>query len=95
MDLDTKARQLMDRRLNALRHLTEQLDTIARSRAELDTKEGQAWSTASRAGWSQKDLADLGLTPPRRARPPRTRRATIDTPQRATHATDGDHELHP
>jgi len=47
---------------------------------ELDVRERQAWLAATRAGWTEKDLTDLGLTAPKRPRPPRKRRDPDEPP---------------
>ena len=73
MTYDTKARQLLDRRFDALHTLTDALDKITQDREELDAREQQAWATVTRAGWTDKDLAELGLTAPKRPRPRRRR----------------------
>ncbi len=73
MTITSKARHLLDQRLEALRSLTDTLDEITKTRADLDTREHQAWLAATRAGWTTKDLTSLGLTAPKHPRPPRKR----------------------
>lgn len=80
MTITSKARHLLDQRLEALCSLTEVLDEITKARAELDTREHQAWLAATRAGWTNKDLTSLGLPAPRQPRPARKRRTTPDKP---------------
>ena len=78
MTINTKARQLLDRRLDALHTLTDALDKITKDRKELDTREQQAWAAVTRAGWTDKDLAELGLAASKRPRTPRRRRSSDD-----------------
>lgn len=71
MTIDSKARQLLDRRLEAFRSLNDTLDKIGRARADLDAREQDAWAAAMRSGWSHRDLTGLGLAAPKRLRPVR------------------------
>lgn len=79
MSIDMKARQLLDRRLDALQILVDALDQITKARVELDARERKAWAAVSQAGWSDKDLAGLGLTV-KRGRAPRRQRARAEAP---------------
>lgn len=94
MTITSKARHLLDQRLEALCSLTEVLDEITKTRADLDTREHHAWLAATRAGWTTKDLTRLGLTPRKHPRPARKPRATPDKPTAeqgtAPNQADGD-----
>lgn len=54
MTINSKARQLLDRRLDALHTLTDVLDKITKDREELDARERQAWAAVTRAGWTDR-----------------------------------------
>lgn len=86
MSINMRARQLLDRRLDALHALVDELDQITKTRVELDAREQRAWADVSRAGWSDKDLAGLGLTAAKRPRVPRRR----SVPPAAQVTTEGD-----
>ncbi len=80
MTITSKARHLLDQRLEALGSLTHALDEITKARADLDSREHQAWLAATRAGWTAKDLTSLGLTAPKHPRPARKPRTAPNKP---------------
>ncbi len=94
MTITSKARHLLDQRLEALCSLTNALDEITKARADLDTREHQAWLAVARAGWTSKDLTTLGLAAPKHPRPARKRRTTPNKPTTAqggaSNQADGD-----
>lgn len=83
MIIEDKARRLLDRRLEALRSLSESMASIASARDELDARERKAWLMVTRAGWTEKDLRALSLIPPKRPRVVGRERVSVPTAQDA------------
>lgn len=67
MDLKTKAAKLIAQRSAALTQFVSVIEEMNNQRALLDTKELEAWTTVTEAGWTIKELSDLGVNKPKPA----------------------------
>jgi hypothetical protein len=80
--LDTQAvehtaRQLLDARITAVRELAKAqvaVDHVRESLGEAEANHATVYTTATRAGWSDAELKQMGLRAPTRRAPGRPRR---------------------
>lgn len=89
--VETAARALLDKRIDAVRALATARQLRNDKRAELaDTERADtaAYAAAQRAGWTTEELKQVGLDEPTRRSPGRPRRARTTTPTPA--ATGGE-----
>ncbi|GAB2864454.1 hypothetical protein [Nocardioides pacificus] len=86
--IEDKARQLLEGRMESVRALTASTANLDQARAAVEAAEktmADAWTGATKAGWRDSELRQLGFTSPNAKR--RGRGTT--TPRRRTHPTDG------
>lgn len=67
--IETKARSLLDKRVAAVRAVVAAQQLVVDAEAE----HRDAWRAATRAGWTDAELKDVGLTKPVFPRSPRKR----------------------
>jgi hypothetical protein len=87
--LDTQAvehtaRRLLDARINAVRELAKAQVAVAHARdalAAAETNHAAVHTAATRAGWNDTELKQIGLATPARRTPGRPRRARSSAPR--------------
>src|SRR4051794_9959382 len=75
--VEPTARQLLDARITAVRELATAQVAVDHARdalAAAETNHAAVYATATRAGWSDTELKNIGLTAPARRTPGRPRR---------------------
>src|SRR3954454_10401450 len=85
--IEHTARQLLDARIAAVRELAKAQVARDRARDALGTAEtdhASVYAAATRVGWSDSELKQIGLTAPARRSPGRPRRARVSASQTTT-----------
>jgi hypothetical protein len=75
--IEDTARQLLDARINAVRELAKAqvaVDHVRESLGEAEANHATVYTAATRAGWSDAELKQMGLRAPNRRTPGRPRR---------------------
>ena len=75
--IEHTARQLLDARINAVRELAKAqvaVDHVLESLGEVEANHATIYTAATRTGWSDAELKQMGLRTPTRRTPGRPRR---------------------
>ena len=92
MDPKAKAAALFAKRQAAITKFVDTLEAITIERERLDQREHDAFTHLTDAGWSDKDLRELGVTKPKAViiKPARAKRnTTTQAPQPAQEPREG------
>lgn len=82
-NIETKARQLLDGRIDSVNALAQALAHRDKLRREIDSAEREvssAWTQATQTGWTAGELRTLGFSAPAKGS---TNRSSARTPRRA------------